>query len=174
LFGTIGEKNMSELEAMAAAVGEALKARGETIIVAESSCGGLISAALLAVPGASAYYKGGLVLYTYEARSKFLSKDGRNPLEGVKPSSEDYAAAMARAARATLNPTWAVSETGTAGPTGSRYGHGPGHACVAVDGPIARAVTIETRQSDRETNMWVFARAALDLLAAALREAPRA
>lgn len=165
---------MSELEAMAAAVGEALKARGETIIVAESSCGGLISAALLAVPGASAYYKGGLVLYTYEARSKFLSKDGRNPLEGVKPSSEDYAAAMARAARATLNPTWAVSETGTAGPTGSRYGHGPGHACVAVDGPIARAVTIETRQSDRETNMRVFARAALDLLAAALREAPRA
>lgn len=165
---------MSELEAMAAAVGEALKARGETIIVAESSCGGLISAALLAVPGASAYYKGGLVLYTYEARSKFLSKDGRNPLEGVKPSSEDYAAAMARAARATLNPTWAVSETGTAGPTGSRYGHGPGHACVAVDGPIARAVTIETRQSDRETNMRVFARAALDLLAGALRDAPRA
>jgi PncC family amidohydrolase len=159
---------------MAAAVGEALKARGETIIVAESSCGGLISAALLAVPGASAYYKGGLVLYTYEARSKFLSKDGRNPLEGVKPSSEDYAAAMARAARATLNPTWAVSETGTAGPTGSRYGHGPGHACVAVDGPIARAVTIETRQSDRETNMRVFARAALDLLAGALRDAPRA
>jgi PncC family amidohydrolase len=159
---------------MGTAVGEVLKARGETVMVAESACGGLISAALLAVPGASAYYKGGLVLYTYEARSKFLSKDGRNPLEGVKPSSEDYAAAMARAARATLNPTWAVSETGTAGPTGSRYGHGPGHACVAVDGPIARAVTIETRQSDRETNMRVFARAALDLLAGALRDAPRA
>src|SRR5262245_52060316 len=165
---------MNELEAMATAVGETLKSRGETVIVAESSCGGLISAALLAVPGASAYYRGGLVLYTYEARSKFLSRDGKNPLEGVTPSSEDYAAAMARAARATLNPTWAIAETGTAGPTGSRYGHGPGHACVAVDGPLARAVTIETRQSDRETNMRVFARAALDLLAAALREAPRA
>jgi len=92
----------------------------------------------------------------------------------VKPSSEEYALEMARAMRATLNPTWAIGETGAAGPTGSRYGHGPGHACVAVDGPLARAVTIETRQADRVTNMHVFARAALDLLAAALREAPRA
>jgi len=165
---------MNELESMATAVGEALKARGETVMVAESSCGGLISAALLAVPGASAYYRGGLVLYTTEARLKFLSKDGRNPFEGVKPGSEDYAQAMARAARATLNPTWAIGEVGTAGPTGSRYGYSPGHACVAVDGPLARAATIETRQSDRVTNMQVFARAALDLLAAALREAPRA
>jgi nicotinamide-nucleotide amidase len=165
---------MSELESMATAVGEALKARGETVIVAESACGGLISAALLAVPGASAYYRGGLVLYTYEARAKFLSKDGKNPLEGMQSGSEAYAAAMARAARATLNSTWAIGEVGTAGPTGSRYGYSPGHACVAVDGPLARAATIETRQADRETNMRVFARAALDLLAAALREAPRA
>ena len=165
---------MNELESMATAVGEALKARGETVMVAESSCGGLISAALLAVPGASAYYRGGLVLYTNESRRKFLSQDGKDPFEGVTPGSEDYAAALARAARATLNPTWAIGETGTAGPTGSRYGHGPGHACIAVDGPRARAVTIETRQSDRVTNMQVFARAALDLLAAAVRESPRA
>jgi PncC family amidohydrolase len=164
---------LNELESMAAAVGEALKARGETVMVAESACGGLISAALLAVPGASAYYRGGLVLYTYESRRKFLSQDGKDPFEGVTPSSEDYAAALARAARATLNPTWAISEIGTAGPTGSKRGHGPGHACIAVDGPRARAVTIETRQSDRVTNMQVFARAALDLLAALLRETPR-
>ncbi|HKA41284.1 MAG TPA: CinA family protein [Burkholderiales bacterium] len=165
---------MNELESMAASVGEALKARSETVMVAESSCGGLISAALLAVPGASVYYRGGLVLYTYESRRKFLARDGKDPFEGVTPSSEAYAAALARAVRATLNPTWAIGETGAAGPTGSRYGHGPGHACIAVDGPLARAVTIETRQSDRETNMRVFTRAALDLLAAALREAPRA
>ena len=166
---------MKELESMATAVGEALKARGETVMVAESACGGLISAALLAVPGASAYYLGGLVLYTYEARRKFLSRDGKDPFEGVTPSSEDYALAMARAVRATLNPTWGISEVGTAGPTGGKSGrHSPGHACIAVDGPRARAVTIETRQSDRVTNMQVFARAALDLLAAALRESPRA
>ena len=165
---------MNELESMAAAVGEALKARGETIMVAESSCGGLISAALLAVPGASAYYRGGLVLYTYESRRKFLSQDGKDPFEGVTPSSEEYALALARAVRATLNPTWGISEVGTAGPTGSRRGHGPGHACIAVDGPLARAITIETRQSDRVTNMTVFARGALELLAALLRDTPRA
>jgi PncC family amidohydrolase len=165
---------MNELESMAAAVGEALKQRRETVMVAESSCGGLISAALLAVPGASAYYVGGLVLYTYESRRRFLSNHGKDPFDGVTPSSEDYAAAMARAVRATLNPTWGISEVGTAGPTGSRRGHGPGHACIAVDGPLARAATIETRQSDRVTNMQVFARAALDLLATLLRETPRA
>ena len=165
---------MKELESMAAAVGDALKARGETVIVAESACGGLISAALLAVPGASAYYRGGLVLYTYDARRKFLSQDGKDPLEGVPSGSEDYAAAMARAARATLNPTWAISEVGTAGPTGGKSGrHDPGHACIAVDGPRARAITVETRQSDRVTNMQVFACAALDLLAALLRETQR-
>jgi PncC family amidohydrolase len=166
---------MKELELMATAVGDALKANGETVMVAESACGGLISAALLAVPGASAFYRGGLVLYTYEARRKFLSQDGKDPFEGIAPGSEDYATAMARAVRATLNPTWAISEVGTAGPTGGKSGrHAPGHACIAVDGPRARAVTIETRQSDRVTNMQVFARAALDLLAAAVRESPRA
>jgi PncC family amidohydrolase len=164
---------MNELESMAAAVGEALKANGETVMVGESACGGLISAALLAVPGASAYYRGGLVLYTTESRRKFLSQDGKDPFEGVTPGSEEYAAALARAVRATLNPTWAISEVGTAGPTGGRRGNSPGHACIAVDGPRARAVTIETRQSDRVTNMRVFARAALDLLAALLRETPR-
>jgi nicotinamide-nucleotide amidase len=163
---------MNQLESMATALGEALKARGETVMVAESACGGLISAALLAVPGASAYYRGGLVLYTYESRRKFLSKDGKDPFEGVAPSSEEYAAAMARAVRATLNPTWGISEVGTAGPTAGRR-HGPGHACIAVDGPLSRSVTIETRQSDRVTNMHVFARAALDLLAVLLRETPR-
>ena len=164
---------MNQLESMATAVVEALKARGETVMVAESACGGLISAALLAVPGASTYYRGGLVLYTYESRKKFLSQAGKDPFDGITPSSEDYAAAMARAARATLNPTWAISEVGTAGPTAGRR-HGPGHACIAVDGPLARAVTIETRLSDRVTNMQVFARAALDLLAGLLRETPRA
>src|SRR6185503_5028772 len=82
------EKNMNELESMAAAAGEALKARGETVMVAESACGGLISAALLAVPGASAYYRGGLVLYTYESRRKFLSQDGKDPFEGITPGTE--------------------------------------------------------------------------------------
>jgi nicotinamide-nucleotide amidase len=165
---------VNELESMAATLGEMLKSRSETVMVAESACGGLISAALLAVPGASAYYRGGLVLYTYESRRKFLSSDGKDPFEGITPGSEDYASALARAVRATLSPTWAISEVGIAGPTGGRRGLKPGHACIAVDGPCASSATIETRQADRVTNMQVFARAALDLLTAALRETPRA
>ena len=55
---------MDQLMSLAAEVGEALKARGEKVAVAESSSGGLISAALLSVPGASAYYLGGAVVYT--------------------------------------------------------------------------------------------------------------
>jgi len=61
-----------------------------------------------------------------------------------------------------------TGETGASGPTGNRYGDAPGHACIAVAGPVERAVTLETRRGDRETNMWAFARAALDLLEASL------
>jgi nicotinamide mononucleotide (NMN) deamidase PncC len=144
------------------------------VMVAESACGG-DQRRCSPCPAHRPITSGGLVLYTYEARRKFLSQDGKDPFEGVTPGGEDYAAAMARAVRATLNPTWGISEVGTAGPTGGKSGrNAPGHACIAVDGPRARAVTIETRQSDRVTNMQVFARAALDLLAAALRESPRA
>ena len=55
---------MTKLTPMAEAVANKLRARGETVVVAETSTGGFISSALLAVPGASAYYKGGSVLYT--------------------------------------------------------------------------------------------------------------
>jgi len=63
---------MKDLFELAAVVGEKLKARGETIAVAESSSGGLISAALLSVPGASAYYLGGAVVYTAKARMRLM------------------------------------------------------------------------------------------------------
>ena len=58
--------DFAALVALAERVGERLKARGETIAIAESSAGGLISAALLAIPGASAYFVGGAVVYTRE------------------------------------------------------------------------------------------------------------
>ena len=63
---------MPTLASMAEAVGALLQARGETIAVSESSTGGLIAAALLAVPGASAYFIGGGVLYTHQAREALL------------------------------------------------------------------------------------------------------
>jgi len=159
---------MNELTAMASSLGTLLKERKQTIAVAESSAGGLISAALLAVPGASAYFLGGGVVYTQAARRALL----RVPDElvtSVRSSTEAYALLKARTIRELLGATWGLAETGASGPTGNRYGDRPGHACLAVAGPVERSMTLETRRGDREQNMWAFARAALDLLETSLR-----
>jgi nicotinamide-nucleotide amidase len=153
---------MQELMPYAEKAGALLKARGETIAVAESSTGGLIAAALLAVPGASAYFKGGAVVYTRDAVRKLLNTDEKR-LEGHR-SSEAYTLLRAQLARELLDTTWALSEAGTAGPTGSRYGWAAGHTFIAVSGPLERAATIETGKADRVRNMYAFATAALELL----------
>ena len=158
---------MNELTTMAAALGARLKERNETIAVAESSAGGLISAALLAVPGASAYFLGGGVIYTQAARRALLRVPDES-VKGVRSSTEAYALVKARAIRELLGTTWGLAETGASGPTGNRYGDAAGHACFAVAGPVERAVTLETRHGDRERNMWAFAKAALDLLGTSL------
>ena len=76
-----------------------------------------------------------------------------------------YALLFARKIRGKLGTTWSVGETGTAGPTGSRYGHAAGHSCIAVIGPKGeRSITVETGKSDRVENMFVFTQRALDLL----------
>lgn len=153
---------MDELEALAAEVGEALKARGEKVAVNESSSGGLISAALLSVPGASAYFLGGAVVYTPKAR--VLQTDiPKEALAGMRSSSEPYALLLARNAVERYGATWGVSETGAAGPTGNPYGDAPGHTCVAISGPVEAVLTIETGSADRSANMRAFAAAALDL-----------
>ena len=144
-----------------------LKARGETIAVAESSAGGLVSAALLAVPGASAYYRGGAVVYTRDARRALLGIPDA-ALDGVPPNSEPLAALLAEAARDRLGTTWGLGETGAAGPSGNRYGHAAGHACLAVAGPVARSVTLQTGSADREGNMRLFGEELLRLLVGAL------
>jgi nicotinamide-nucleotide amidase len=161
---------MNDLSGMAGAVGARLKAQKETIAVAESSAGGLISAALLAVPGASAYFLGGGVIYTQAARRALL-RVGDDAVTGIRSSSEPYALLKARVVRDLLGATWGLSETGATGPTGNRYGDAAGHACIAVAGPVERVVTIETGQPDRVVNMWRFANAALDLLEACLASA---
>jgi PncC family amidohydrolase len=142
----------------------ALKARKETVAVAESSTAGLVSAALLAVPGASAYFVGGAVVYTLKARRAMLEIPD-SAFAGIRGITEPAAAVFARAAREGLGVTWAVGEIGAAGPTGSRYGDPAGHSCIAIAGPVERALTIETGASDRVANMRAFARAALELLA---------
>lgn len=160
---------MHDLNDLAKRVGALLKEREETIAVAESSSGGLISAALLAVPGASAYYLGGSVIYTLKARTELL-RISREELRGMKPLTEEYGIACARQARALLDATWGISELGAAGPTGTRYGHDAGVSCVAVSGPLERAEMLATGDNDRVENMWRFTAAALDLLERTLKE----
>jgi|SRR5262245_4374807 len=161
---------MNDLLPLAERAGSLLKARNETIAVAESSAGGLISAALVAVPGASAFYLGGTVVYTRKARAELLGIP-ESELGGTRPSTESYALLLARAARARLSATWALSETGATGPTGNRYGDAAGHACIAVVGATERAITLETGKADRAANMRIFAAAALNLLIEALERA---
>src|SRR5438445_6207957 len=158
---------MNELDALARSLATTLKERKETIAVAESSAGGLISAALLSVPGASAYFLGGGVIYTQAARRGLLRVPDEG-VKGVRSSTEAYALLKARTIRELLHATWGLAETGASGPTGNRYGDAAGHACFAVAGPVERAITLETRHGEREKNMWAFAKAALELLEAAL------
>ena len=159
---------MNELIPLATSIAARLRERKETIAVAESSAGGLISAALLAVPGASAYFLGAAVVYTQAARRGLLRVPDES-LKGVRSSTEAYAQITARTIRELLGATWGLSETGASGPTGNRYGDAAGHACFAVAGPVERAITLETADGDRERNMRVFARAALELLDTSLR-----
>src|SRR5215469_6920131 len=155
------------LTPIAEALADVLKQRHETVAVAESSAGGLISAALLAVPGASAYFLGGSVVYTGKARMALLGPR-REDVAGVRSASEPYALILARTVRENLGATWGLAETGAAGPTGNGYGDAAGHTCVAVAGPSEMAFTLETGRSDRTANMEAFAEAALNLLKSAL------
>jgi PncC family amidohydrolase len=154
---------LQDLIAQAETLAERLRARGETIAVAESSSGGLLSAALLAVPGASAYFLGGAVVYTARARMRLLDLP-REAVAGMRSSSEPYALLLAQTVRERLGATWGLSETGSAGPTGNSYGDAAGHSCLAVSGPVEQTFTVETGDSDRAANMLAFAAAALDLM----------
>lgn len=158
---------MDELAALAEAVGRRLKERGETVAVAESSAGGLISAALLGVAGASAYYLGGAVVYTAKARVLLMDLP-KEAVAGMRSSSEPYAQILARTSRERFGADWGLAETGAAGPAGNRYGDAPGHTCLALAGPVDVATTIETGSADRQANMTAFAAAALRLLQTAL------
>jgi PncC family amidohydrolase len=159
---------MPNLEEMGASLGALLKEKGETIAIAETSAGGLISASLLSIGGASAYFLGGGVLYTYGSRNKMLALP-QDTFEGMRPSTEEYALRIARAVREHLGATWGVGETGATGPKGNRYGDNPGHSCIAVSGPVDKVITLETESADREANMWAFAAAALELIEKTVR-----
>lgn len=154
---------MKDLVARAEKIAAILTARRQTIAIAESSTGGLISAALIAVPGASAYFLGGGVVYTRQSRRVLLGVPDA-ALEGLRPSTEPYALLMARTVQKNFSATWALAETGATGPTGNRYGDAAGHSCIAIAGLAEAAMTLETGKADRLENMHAFTRAALDFL----------
>jgi nicotinamide-nucleotide amidase len=154
---------MKELIAIAEKIAAKLIERRQTIAVAESSTGGLISASLLAVPGASAYFLGGAVVYTRDAR-RILMEIPDDAMKGIRSASEPYAKLLASQVRRRFSTDWGLSETGATGPTGNRYGDAAGHSCMGVAGAEASAMTLETGSSDRFDNMHVFASTALNFL----------
>ncbi len=153
---------MQTLLPLAEKIAARLIARNEKIAIAEGSAGGLISAALLAVPGASAYFLGGAIVYTVAARRLVGISD--EDMTGIRAASEPYALLLARRVRDKHGATWGLSETGAAGPSGNRYGDPAGHTCIGIAGPAERAITLRTGSADRQVNMRAFAHRALALL----------
>jgi nicotinamide-nucleotide amidase len=155
---------MDRLLPLAEDIAARLIAREETIAVAESSTDGLVAAALLSLPGASAYFVGGAVVYTKAARSALMGI-GDAEMQGLRPSTEAYALMLAKRARERMGATWGLAETGATGPSGNRYGDPAGHTCIAISGPVERAVTLRTGSADRRGNMDAFAKRALEFVA---------
>ena len=155
---------MEKLLPLAEQAAALLKARKHTIAVAESSAGGLINAALLAFPGASAYCKGGMVMYTRDALMS-LREVHPDVMKSMRASTETYALFKARVIREHLKADWGLSESGAAGPTGNKYGDAAGHCVLAVVGMgIEKSMTLEPASGDRQANMIAFGQAALQLL----------
>ena len=154
---------MNELVKIARQVATRLRERKETVAVAESSAGGLIAAALLAVPNASAYFIGGIVLYTRQSFHALRDFD-EGLLAGARSATEAHALVRAKLARDRFRADWGIGETGATGPTGNRYGDPAGHACIAVAGRTECVKTLRTGVSDRVANMHTFAGEALRLL----------
>ena len=154
---------MKDLVALAEQIAAKLIERRQTIAVAESSTGGLIAASLLAVPGASAYFLGGAVVYTRDAR-RILMDIPDDAMKGIRSASEPYAKLLASQMRTRFATDWGLSETGATGPTGNRYGDAAGHSCIGIAGLEPSAMTLETGSADRLANMHVFASTALNFL----------
>jgi nicotinamide-nucleotide amidase len=159
---------MRDFTPLADDIAALLNQRGETLAVVESSAGGLVSAALLAVPGASAFFLGGAVVYTRLSRNILLAIPDA-ALAGMRPATEPYALLLARSVRERFAASWGLAETGATGPTGNRYGDAAGHACLAVAGPREQAATLETGHGERLANMHEFTGAALELLLSCLK-----
>ncbi len=147
-----------------------LRDRGQTIAVADGATGGLISAGLLSVAGATDFCRGGGVVYSLRGRAILLDLS-RDALTGMESATKPYALLQARAIRDRFGADWGIAETGSAGPLNHPRGIPAGRSAVAVAGPgLAIARTIDTGSNERIRNMGDFAVAALELLVETLQD----
>lgn len=165
------EPELPTLAVLAERVGETLRSRAESVAVVESSAGGLVSASLLAIPGASAFYLGGAVVYSRRAGRALLGLTAAD-LAGMRGETEPYALLVAGRMRESHRATWGISESGAAGPSGSPYRDPAGRVCLAVAGATSVAKTVQTGGVERAMNMDMFARHLLQLFDAVLRAQP--
>ena len=136
---------------------------GKQLVSAESLTGGGIGAALTAVPGSSAVYKGGVICYTNWVKENILGVPG-DVLEEYGAVSEPVAKAMAEGARKLLHADVAVSVTGLAGPGGDDYGNPVGTVCIGYsDAAVSFAKTFRF-EGDRNAVRQQTIEAALQLV----------
>ncbi len=156
---------LEELAAIGAEAGALLKARRQTIAVVDGSTGGLISASLLAMPGASAFFLGGSVIYSMKGRRIALGHEPGS-LRGFTSATEPYALAQARLIRERLGADWGMAETGASGGSAHPLGVASGTSAIGLVGPdgIEASVLVTNASDNRLQNMQVFTRAALVLL----------
>ena len=153
---------LAELFPSSAAAGEALRARGWTVAVGESCTGGLLGAALTAVPGSSSYVRGGVIAYDNALKTDVLGVDAEM-IARHGAVSEEVGAAMARGARDRLGADVGIGITGVAGP-GSDGGKPAGLIFVAIASPGGTRVVRLDGDHGREANRANAVRAALRLL----------
>jgi nicotinamide-nucleotide amidase len=163
---------LEEYHGIAVRIAELLRARGEKIAVADGATGGLMSAALLTVPGALSFYVGGGVVYSRAAREALYGLP-EDTYAGMRSATEDYAALQARAIRDNFAADWGIAESGAAGSSVHPMGVASGRSCVGIAGPGGLAVTqlTETQSDARIANMQMFTRRALEFLESTLAQA---
>ena len=160
----------SEQQQLANDIGKKLIARGEKVAVSESTTGGLLSAALLSVAGASKFYAGGGVVYTLASRTALVGVPAER-YANYQGTTPDMLAELAQTVRERLEASWGIAESGLAGPTGGRFGALPGKVTIGVSGPITRTEIMNTGLTDRVENMIEFTTRALRYLNSAITEA---
>jgi nicotinamide-nucleotide amidase len=159
-------------EPVVARVHRLLRERGETLAVAESLTGGLLAATLVDVPGASATFRGGLVVYATDLKTR-LAGVSAALLAEQGPVDGDVAVQLADGARERCAADWGLSTTGVAGPD-PQDGHPAGTVWIAVSGPGGHERRRLALSGSRAEIRLATVEAALDLIAARLAPAPSA